>query len=641
MKASPTPPWRARWNPHQLGSSLPIAGPLRSWGLRLLLAAAAAALLVFLVTTLWIGRMPSSAAKEGRDPAAVDRAREVLAGVELEPWRLGTAPEQAPLPPFPAPRPAPAWRASFAGDGLGRDGSAAPPGYDAVLAALARGEELEMNRAAAFLSKAAEERPRAWALSYNAGAAFLRTPYDDRARGVLKKAWEALDEKGSDAQRAAAIHTRYAWAQGWLGADCITSIELLKPAIGLMPRLAEKQELTFDSMQPFALAPGELSNLDVWGALVDAYRRCESRYPEDFYRRNSGASRFRASEYSRRDDPRITGGPFPTQLAACVDSDGETARCWMLSNLNELYRVNAPLIRSASPGASPAPSAGSSRGRGLGGFEPHRDDLARLAYQVAWMLAERPDDGGRPAGAYLAEAVRLAGSGSGGRGGDAQRAELAERIDALASYLGSEYGDYNALAVPHEARPPESMDFRGASDLQAKGMAWALGERWQGQVAAGDPARPFAEADELRARLSPDQITSLDGWREEARESIGAALAREITAQRRVGNRQLAAGLARLRGPFLGEDWPERARDAWVTPGERVARWALWVGLGTFVLALVVFYRRVLYPYYLYTSDFYLAEFARRQEVFRRDGLALTGEEIHRRRRSRDGDDFY
>jgi hypothetical protein len=314
-------------------------------------------------------------------------------------------------------------------------------------------------------------------------------------------------------------------------------------------------------------------------ALAWGYVECEGRYPAEYVERVPRAQGFLESEYRDPEAKEIAGGPFPGQLARCVEDGGTSSRCWALSNLNRLWSANRRLIEGDE-----LPAA----------YEPHRTALARLAYDVALLAAtggEGAEEDRERAGAILTAARRLGGPDE----GDGTPA-LSEAIARLGRHLAVEARDYGALADAYRGRAPADLPFAaGASDEEIKGMAWALRERWQGHLAERRPERLFEELEAVRQRVPDVHLESLAAWEAEAREALRDALAGEIRTQKRRGNLGLAAGLRDFRAPWLGEAWAERAEAAWWTPGLTAAKWGLVALYVLFLVALVAVYRSVVY----------------------------------------------
>jgi len=597
-------PWQERWGPHELGYSLPIAQSLQRWaGGLAVLAVAALVGLIFLLRDL--GQPAEAPASESM---VRSHATRTLARVSLRPWDPGDQLPRVDPPGFlPAPEP-PLSHAHHPSDPPLRD----PDMVERALRQIERGEALV--GAATRLSQAADAQPDSWLLAYNSGVAFLRTGFDDRAQEALRRAQQHLDDlssryRGNFRHYAFVVLNRYALARALERDDCVDAIWHLKLAVNDLGTYVDVGEAeVFDRTLPFSLTGTSLSNLDVWTALNSAYLHCDD-YPGKYFRRRPNAQRFRQGEYDNPQAAQVREGPFFRELSACIENDGATAHCWVVSNLNRLIAANRPLLeRPELPGD----------------FELHRGALARLALNTSLLAATGEDKEG--AVTYLEQGARLA------RGAQ----EQAGQIDALGRYLAAEVQNYSALALPYRNRSAPEMPFADDPSPEAvKGMAWALRERWQGFLGREQPGEIFKEVEEARQMIPGAFLASLDDWEVAARAALEKALAEEIRLQKRRGNQALAAGLRDFRPGYVGPGWPERANDAWWTPGLRITWWSLIVLYLSFLATLVLFYRRVVYPYLMYTADYYKSEFERRREERRAKNLPLTGRDIFERRQSR------
>lgn len=602
-------PWRERWEPHELGHSLPVTRGLRRWAAGL----AAAALVGLGVLVVSIRALGSPEAEPATGKAVEEAAVERLARAELPAWDPGAELPAVAAPDFAPPPAPPVVRTAHPGD---------PPLRDrgAVLGALEDLAGPAPVAAATTLGRAAEAQPASWMLAYDAGIAFHRSGFADRAAADLLRAQRRLGEyevrfARDPAHHAAAVATRYAAGHARLRDDCVDAVHHWKLGVGALDRFVDAGGAhVFDRKLPFVLAPAPLASLDVWMALARGYVECEGRYPAEYFARVPRAKRFVESEYGDPEAAEIADGPFPDELAQCVRDEGATARCWVLSNLNKLWAANDDLVLAD---ALPEP------------FEPHRAALARLAYDVALLAATGPDRAG--AAAYLQAAGRLAR-------GAPETAGLGEAIARLGRYLAAEAGDFTLLAEAYRGLGPGEMPFTATSTAEeVKGMAWALRERWRRHLAAGRPEAVFAEVERVRQVIPDVHLDSLEAWSGAAREALRDALADEIRLQKRRGNLALAAGLRDFRAGYLGEAWADRAEAAWWTPGLRAARWGLVFLYALFLAGLVLLYRSVVYPYLVYTTDFYRTEMERRVRERRARDLPVTGEEIYRWQRERLG----
>lgn len=616
-------PWTERWRPQELGRSLPVAPGLRVWALGF----AAVALVALVGLLLAVRALGTPAAEPAAGAAVAEAALDRLARAELPVWDPGAELPAVEAPEYLPPPAPPLATEAHPGDPWIADRSE-------VLAAARRIEATPAPpvEAVTVLTRAAEEERGAWLLAYDAGVALLRSGFDDRAAGFLTRAQRTIERRDGPFVRrpehhAAATATRYAAGHANLAADCVDAIHHFKLAVGALDRyVASGGADVFDRKLPFALAPLDLGSLDVWMALAWGYTECEGRYPAEYVERVPRARGFLESEYRNPEHPEIVGGPFPRQLARCVEEGGTSSRCWALSNLNRLWAVNRHLALGGD--LDPA-------------YAPHREALARLAYDVAFLAAAEPEpeegdaESAFGAGEVLRAAHRLA------RPLDrAEHEALRSAIERLGRHLAVEAKDFTLLAEEYRGRPPSEMPFAADAGPEAvKGMAWALRERWQGHLAARRPDRVFEEVETVRQRVPDVHLDSLAAWEGEAREALRDALAAEIRDQKRRGNLALAAGLRDFRAPWLGEAWAERADAAWWTPGLTAAKWGLVVLYVLFLAGLVVAYRAVVYPYLVYTADFYKSEMERRVEERRAKNLPVTGDEIYRWRQERAGRD--
>lgn len=596
-------PWAERWRPRELGYSLPIADRLRRWALALAAVGAAAVVLLAVALSL-LGR-------SGTDPADEAFVRQTvldrLAHVELPVWEPGADLEAVPLPGFAPPPPPPPALERHPGD---------PPVRqpERLARALSRLDGDEFYDAATDLVAMAERQPASWQLAYDAGLGYLAAELHERAAATLGRAGDRLDayaprHAGDPAHHAATIATRYAYARAVGRDDCIAAIRSLKIAVSDLRRFEEAGGgRSLDRRTPYRVEPTGLSSLDVWSALMAAYLDCDA-YPAGYFARYRDASGFRASEY---DDPAaadVAEGPFPHQLAECIESDGATARCWALSNLNSLYLANRPFL---------------TRGELPRALADLRLPLARLAYNAAHMAASGEDAAAAPD--LLLQAYRL----------KPDDPDLARRIEVLARHLGAEQHNYTVLAERFRGRDAEELGITPQTpNDELKGMAWALREQWQRHLAERRPEAVFADVAAARQVIPDAHLDSLAAWEEGAREALRDALAAEIRAQKKRRNRALAAGLRDFRADYLGGAWAERADAAWWTWELRAARLLLVVLTGLFLLALAAVYRYLVHPYVVHTADAYRLEFERRETAWRALDRPVTGPEMYARERLR------
>jgi len=609
----PRLPLFERWRPHELGHSLPVAGRLRRWAAGLLLVGLTAVVVVAWAVT-GLGRPDV----EPADPESVRRvALERLAHIELPVWSPGDELEPVPIPGFaPPPPPAPA--------AVPHPGDPPPRDPDRLRDALERLGSEDPLGAATDLAELVERQPGSWQLLYDAGLGYRAAGFDDRAAASLAAATTRLEAYArwlgaSAAHQAAVAATAYALADVLREVDCMESIEESKAAVAALSPFTDAGGVrTFDRRLPYRLEPHSLTSLDIFLGLVQGYLSCPEHYPQEYFetktkrRPGGGGATFRQAEYDDPDDPELRRGPFAAELAACIESDGADARCWAVSNLNATYVANLSVL-----GRPELPTA----------YEPYRDGLARLAFDVAVLDAGGEDPTSAPA--VLLQAHRLRASD----------AELAAGIDALARHLGTTQKDYRVLAERFRGRDLPLLLTPTTPDEDLKGIAWAMRDDWQERLEAGEPEEVFRQVAQARSRIPDAYLGSLDAWEADARRALRESLADEIRVQKRRGNSEnlaVAAGLRDFRVDWLGEAWPELAEAAWWTWGLRAAQWLLFALLALFLAGLVVAYRYAVYPYVMYTTDFYRSEFERRRRE--RGEEPVTGPELYERERRRRGE---
>lgn len=600
--------WPRRWQPHELGHSLPIAGPLRRAALALALLALATCVLLALAA--WaVGRSTGEAIADERvETVALDRLRRV----ELPVWDPGPELEEAEAPDFAPPPPPPPLRDPHPGDPRVSE----PSRFAQAVSQLDGDDPIGP---ATTLKRLSDDEPGSWLLAYDAAVAVQRAdlarqagPLFDRAlRRVV--AYQGTYTRRPE-QHAAMIATRYAVARNEAATnDCLNAIGHLKLAVAELGGYVRTSERVFDRRLPYSLDPLPLTNLDVWSALAEAYLGCEGTYPREYLKERPDRT-FRNSEYRDPADPAVTGGPFPTELAECIETDGAASRCWALSNLNSVYVANRSLWDDGSLSKA---------------FEGERDALARLVYNVALLASEGPDRDG--AAEILLTANRLHRAGSGDD-------SLGPRIARLARHLGARDKDYTVLAAPYAGKGLRALGLTVETPPEdLKGMAWALRDGWHRHLRQGEPGKVFADVAAVRQQVPGEYVESLDRWEADATDALEAALADEIREQRQRRNLGVAAGLRDFRAPYLSEDWPGKADAAWTTWPMRLAVWgAVLVGL-LVALALFALLRYGVYPYLMHTRDYYRRELERRRRERDALNLPVTGAKIYEYRRSRGG----
>lgn len=596
------------WNPRRLGRSLPFYREL--WisrgvigGLILLLA------VVFFVR----GRSRLDPEVERLDAAAAERlVKGHLAKVadDLPKWTPGGE-----LPPTEAPE----WMRFPAPEPWPRGLPAEPPlrGRAAELAADGRRDLAAGNpqAAATRLLRAVELQPQ-WGLLFTAATALGAVGDHGRALATFLSAeerLEALERSGVDGAdlHAARIATRYAAGRAALAAgDCLAAIPPLRRAVAALGAYIDAEgAMVYDRKQPFRVREAGLDNHAVWATLAEAYATCEGRFPAE-YPSYYGAQSF-AGEYRRADDPEIVGGAFPAGLAACVDAGDPSSRCWAWSNLNKVLQAS----RDYLPGENGEPT------RRLDGVL--LDSFARLVYDAAWLGATSDQEADRAlASRYLTAAAHL--------DREAEVPELATRIAALGRYLAPLTGDNSALAEPYRRQSLDDVILEAGLPPEAlKGIGWALSERWLDQLQARQPEAMLAAIDEQVRRAGPHG-ESLRQWRSTLQEAMRQRLAAEITTLRRNDDPASALAIRDFHADWLGEEWPSTARRAWID-GRMILGW---LGLALLFLALAgglwLFHRLVVYPYLLYTTDYYRREHRRRHAERAKDGKPFTRDELER-----------
>lgn len=587
------------WSPRRLGRSLPVYR--RLWVSRGVVAAVA---LLGLLAAMSCARRAAWAGVDAEPLSAAEAeplARDAVARVDLPHWAPGEElppgerPDPMP-PPLPPPWSGPAVTGGLSGEALDL--------HQRGLAAWAEGDPIG---AAGLLEAAAQAAPAAWQPKYHAALALYAAgerpgavEHLDRADRLLRNQVRTLP-----AVAAAEAVTLSALAAVAVEDDCLLAVNAARRAMAALERYRRAAATAYDRAVPFPLPEAGIDSLHLWRRLADSYRRCDRPYSE-YQRwmrgRGGDAAPFRATEY-----PAVTAevrqGPFPAQLAACIEADDPRLPCWALSNLN---RVDAR-VRLLYPreGAEAVPLA-----------RQHAEGLAALAFDVAWLAAQHEDDA-----AHATERLRRA----------AQLplpadSPAAARIGALARHLAPGTGDYSFLAAEWRGRPAGELELvPGQAPEDVKGIAWAVSEAWIGRARAGRPDELVAAAEAWRPRAGP-YGESLGAWLGEVRQRWRRALAAEVRHRRDNGDLAAARGLYELDGGWLGEEWPPLV--AALGPSTL----ALWVGIGLGWLAAVAaawqVHRRVVVPYLLYTTDVYREEYRRRERRAVRQGRPFTRKQI-------------
>lgn len=605
------------WSHKQLGRSLPLYRPL--WISRLTLAGLTLVSGLLLLSFACRSLDPKTAPLE---PAQADRlVTERLAKLagngirpgEITPWAPGPPLSETEAPGWMESPPPPLWRGPHPDERSLR-------GQAADLAAQARRDLAAGDPQAAatrFLRAAGQQDT--WETRFGAGSSLLAAGDSRRALRELEKANErldALEKRGADGPThfAARISTFHAAGLAALEArECILAIQQLRLAVRYLGRyVGAEGALVYDRKLPFRVREAGVDNHAVWTTLARAYAECGGEFPES-YPPELGEQTF-TGEYATADLEEIEEGPFPEGLAACVAaSPRPESVCWALSNLNKvLWSSRSYLPREDGDGQ-----------------ESRLDDdlagsLARLTYDAAWLAAvSEHEEDRRRAGRWLTYAARLdrrAGVPS-----------LDERIAELGRFLAPRTGDYSFLAEPWRRRDLDGITLEaGRPPEELKGLAWALSEGWLARLGRRDPAGMISEAEAQILRAGP-WGESLGEWKRGAQRTMQETLAEEIRIHHRNDNLPAALAIRDFRAGWLGEGWPSRGRDAWVSAG-MIAGWvglaALWLGL---TAAFWLIHRLVVFPYLVYTTDAYRLEHQRRHARRRAEGKPFTREEIEGR----------
>lgn len=597
-------PWGAgfTWSPRQLGRSLPVHRRLWFWR--------AVAIAVTALVGIWALRQGLAAASPEVEPDPNPEAVVVrhLAALEVPPWDPGAALPASERPPWEAFSPPPYWRGGPVGD---------PPLAARAAQLMARGRreaQAGNPEAAATSFVRAANLSGNWQVLYSAGLALHAAGDFEVAGERLARADQRLQELASDGTvrigprfHAAQIATRYAAGLAALEFDCLDAIFHLRRAVRALDDYVDADgAFVRDRRRPFHVREARLDNHAVWATLARAYDRCEGKFPAEYERRRGSAQDF-AQEY-RSAGREVADGPFAKALAACVAGPTRTSRCWAYSNLNK--PVWASRLYYARPDAE-------SVGKGL---EPNvLDSLTRLVYDAAWLAAGTEDDRTR-ASTYLGYAARL--------DRQAEVPGLANRIAALGRHLAPTTKDYSFLAEPWRRQDLTALTLTaGMKPEDVKGAAAALRERWISFLRAGQPKIIVQEGESQLLRAGPHG-ESLRAWLNETQAAFRQTLIAAMHTERANGNLSTALAIRDFDAPWLGPEWPDEASDAWITWPIRL-RWIGLAFLWLLVTAVVwLFHRLVVFPYLVYTTDFYRLEHQRRHTERRRQGKPFTRDEI-------------
>lgn len=585
------------WSHRRLGRSLPIYRTL--WASRL--AVLAVALLALLLAAHCAGRAAFAGVDSPLSPAEAEAvASAAVADVELPHWVPGEPLPPAERPPFAAPPPPPAWPGA---DPTGRLSGEAERLHAAGLADLGQGRVVE---AANALLAAAERAPGKWSPRYHAGLALLAADHRDVAAGALAEAEKALGATGArrwrDPAVAAAETVTLSASSAAADDDCLASVNRARLAVAALERYRGAADVAaYDRKLPFAVLEAGIDSPHVWNRLADAYQRCDRPY-SNYRARWPQAASFRETEYPAVTEE-VSSGPFPAQLADCIDDADPALSCWALSNLNKVYARARILYPQAGK-----PSSELAR--------DHAEGLARLAYNAAWLASRDEDDRPRALDA-LARATRLPLPAD---------SEMSDLVGALFRHLAPETGDYSFLVGPYRGQPEDALSLEGVrAPEEVKGIAWALSDRWIGQVRAGRPGEAIAAAEAWR-HAAGTYGASLGEWIEAVREHFREALAAEVRTRRANGDLPTAAGLYELDTPWLGDEWPPLLA---ALGAGTLGTWLL-IALGwlAVVAAAWAVHRLVVVPYLLDTTDLYREEFQRRHRDLKLRGIPFTRREI-------------
>jgi len=532
-----------------------------------------------------------------------------LAKAPLPQWDPGPSLPKADLParePFPPP---PLWQAGPIGD-------APLEGRALELATQGREDFANGNfqAAATRLLDASRLQPN-WEILYDGGLSLLRAGDSQLAAQKLVEAEERLSvlanpDAAGPAFRAAQVATPYAAGIAYLDFDCVDSIFRLRRAVRpLQVYAAAAGAPVYNRQLPFRVREAGIDSPTAWATLARAYDGCEGKFPRDFESRYGRQQDF-AAEYKRADIPEVREGPFAGSLADCVAAAKETisSRCWAYSNLNKA----AWGARSYFPQTDDADV-----GKGL--EKALLPSLARLAYDIAWHAASTEKDR-QQAGPYLVYAQRIDRK--------APAHGLADQIAELGSYIAPITKDYSLLAEPWRRHDLTTLTLDAdMKPKDLKGAAWALQERWMGHLRNGDPKLMMEEIDAQIGRAGPHG-SSLQSWKDTVQEKLRETLTTAMLTERGNGNFAAALAIRKFEAPWLGPGWSTQSFRAWLS----WKVWLRWVGLllGWLLVTAVVwlFHRLVVFPYLVYTADFYRVEHQRRSAERKGQGKPFTREEI-------------
>lgn len=591
------------WRPGRLGYSIPLAEGM--WRSRLV--GLTIGLIAFVAINLGIHRLYYPQIYSMSATEARQAVHDQLGGLNLPVWDPGGQLSRVALPHPHLPPLPPSWPGSHPAD---------MPLSAEFQQRLDQGRRLiqaDSTAAAGRLNSLVRLRPQHWAVRYNLGISLLHASLWKDAAHHLGKALqrlEGLEEKYDQRaeHQAAIIYNRYALGRALLeDGNCVRSIRTIKSGIRSLTRFLEVSELeVYDRYLPFTVAPTSFDSSSMWLLLTHAYVGCEGSYPAEYFRRYPDAGDFLASEYSDPYTSEIQEGPFPNELSWCIANNGSESRCWALAQLNRIYYASRQLYPDLY-GEAPA------------SLQPFWPRMAAIAYEIARLAAERDLDR-RGAAIYLRQAAILSH-------GSADNA-LSQRITDLGRYLAAEFRDFSYLAVPYRYIATEDLPFaETTSPEELKGLAWQLKERCETHLRKGNPeAISAAIAQVQRALEGSGHLPSLDQWQRQTETALQDRLLRAMAERQRYS--PTAVAIRDYRADFLGVDWPSRARQAWIDLG-LIFRGVLYL---TFFLATIaawwLIHRYVVYPYLLYTCDYYKTEFRHRYKQRRLAHRPFIGKEI-------------
>jgi hypothetical protein len=593
------------WSPQRLGRSLPIHR-----GLWLSRGVAAA---VTLLAAGWAVYYGLKAVSPHVVPLGEEEAKQLvgqyLAKTQLPKWDPGPTLSQSERPAWEPFSPPPLWQGGPIGD-------SPLEGRALELAALGREDFGRGNfQAAATRLLSAAQSQSVWEVQYDAGLSLLAAGDAQRAAEKLAQAeamLQVLADSGSSgpAFHAAQVATPYAAGIANLEFDCLEAIFRLRRAVRALKIYVEAGgALVYDRQLPFRVREAGIDNDAVWATLARAYDVCEGRFPSEYESRYERRQVFAEEEYAAADIPEIQKGPFPNSLGACISAEKQatSSRCWAYANLNKV----AWGARSFFPGADDADV-----GRGL--EKDLLPSLARLAYDIAWHAAGTEKDK-EQAGTYLVYAARI---------DRAAKVGLAERIAKLGRHLAPLTKDYSPLAEPWRRHDLSSLTLDGdmkPEDL--KGAAGALQERWVGHLRNSDPKLMMDEIGAQVGRSGPHG-PSLQSWKEEVQARLRETLTTAMLTERSNSNLSEALAIREFEAPWLGQGWSSQAFRTWLT-SKIWLHWAFLLLVGLLITAVVwLFHRLVVFPYLVYTADFYRLEHQRRHDERRRENKPFTRDEI-------------